>query len=121
MFAGKRCAFTQKSSRNPLKAKMNFCQVYQPGKGKCLSENWSFRLSRYGDVAEKGTRYLSFMAYAEPPSASLQTEENTLIEQNMSVSCFFLSLLSPFGYITALYCFSFCSGYLMTIHFSAGL
>lgn len=72
MFTGKRCAFTQKSSRNHLKAKMSSCQAYQLGKGKCLSEDWSFRLRRYDDVAEKGTRYLSFMAYTEPPSASLQ-------------------------------------------------
>lgn len=67
MFGGKHCAFTQKSSRNHLKAKVNFCQVCQPGKGKCLSESWSFRLSRSDD-----TRYLSCVAYAEPPSASLQ-------------------------------------------------
>lgn len=72
MFTGKRCAFTQKSSRNHLKAKVNSCQLYQLRKGKCLSENWSFRLSRCDDVAEKGTSYLSFMAYTEPPSASLQ-------------------------------------------------
>lgn len=60
-------AFTRKSSRKHLKTKMIFCQVYQPGKGKCLSENWSFRLSRYDD-----TRHLSSMAFTEPPSASLQ-------------------------------------------------
>lgn len=33
------------------------------------------------------------------PLPACSTEENTLIEQNVSVSWFFLSLLSPFGWI----------------------
>lgn len=117
MFAGKRCAFTQKSSRKHLKAKVNFCQVYQPVKGKCLSENWSFRLSRYDDVAENDTIYLSSMAYTEPPSASLQYWGKHLNwAKRVSLVVFSLSFVS----IWMDYCLfivSFSSGCLMSVHF----
>lgn len=53
------------------------------------------------------------------PLPACSTEENTLIKQNMSVSCFF-SLFCLHLDILQLFV-SFCSGYLMTIHFGAGL